>query len=137
MRSFFIKNFSVNDIETSPTEDSFAIGADAGKIFSNNTCFFCEGNWPNFIVVNTETDASESNDKLLHKRDIFIPDYFDNSCDKCPVRFDSFQQAYSHYLREHGVRKGYVKCCGAKFSDVGRINDHIKWHKHNDLNTFR
>lgn len=66
---------------------------------------------------------------------ITIPDYFDMSCDECPTIMKSFKHAISHYLEEHQIVKGYVKCCGKKLKAPSIVRDHIEFHQ--NLNIFR
>lgn len=55
--------------------------------------------------------------------------HFDMTCDKCDQEFEVFQDAKSHYQNDHNDPGGYIKCCGAKFSDMSNIKDHVLWHR--------
>lgn len=62
-----------------------------------------------------------------------IPDFFNMSCEKCPATFDSFKHTQTHYLEEHKISKGYIRCCGMKLHYIGSFNEHIKWHLNPNL----
>lgn len=77
-------------------------------------------------------DESEITIKLLELSEEqikkFIDSNFDNTCDICHIKLENLKSASSHYLIEHKTRKGYLKCCDARFRTQSLIIDHINWH---------
>lgn len=71
---------------------------------------------------------SKAGDSRQQNADNNLPDYFDKTCDMCSTTFDSLNKAHEHYLKEHKIAKGYVKCCGVKFKQMWHIREHIGWH---------
>lgn len=63
-----------------------------------------------------------------------IDKYFDKKCDLCDTELDNFSDAQRHYLKEHKIRDGYLKCCGIKHKTSRTVLDHAHWH--HDPNTF-
>lgn len=63
-----------------------------------------------------------------------IDKYFDKKCDFCDTELDNFSDAQRHYLKEHKIRDGYIKCCGIKHKASRTVLDHAHWH--HDPNTF-
>lgn len=59
--------------------------------------------------------------------------YFEPSCDLCPMELGSFNRAIEHYLADHKITNGYMKCCGKKFKSQKSVEDHARWHV-NDAN---
>lgn len=62
---------------------------------------------------------------------IVIGEYFDMSCDLCSdgVKYDSLAQIQYHYLNEHQVNHGYIKCsCNKQFKTQKKILDHAPYH---------
>lgn len=55
--------------------------------------------------------------------------FFDMRCEKCETEFSSLQHARLHYLEEHEISNGYIKCCGKKFGEVKQINEHLHYHQ--------
>lgn len=55
-------------------------------------------------------------------------DYFQMNCDLCLHRFDSWNDARTHYLDKHNVLKPFLRCCNRKFFLRSRIIEHITWH---------
>lgn len=65
-----------------------------------------------------------------------IEDYwnqFDMKCDNCPVEFQSLAEAQSHYVSEHQVQRGYIKCCDLKLREETVIREHISFHSNPEL----
>lgn len=58
--------------------------------------------------------------------------FFDMQCEKCETEFSSLQHAKLHYLEEHGISDGYIKCCEKKFNEVKQINEHLQYHRNPD-----
>lgn len=57
-----------------------------------------------------------------------IKDYFDMRCDVCKAELSSLQYAKLHYLNEHGIAGGYIKCCDLKFRELKEVDDHLQYH---------
>lgn len=57
-----------------------------------------------------------------------ISEHFDMKCDRCDKVFKSLQEAQFHYMDEHQIANGYIKCCGLVFRKTVNINGHILWH---------
>lgn len=68
----------------------------------------------------------------LARSDENVKKFFDMSCDKCPVEFTNLLHARRHY-REHGINKGYIKCCERKFNQRGTVNEHVMYHLNPDI----
>lgn len=49
------------------------------------------------------------------------------NCEICAVKLSSMGRAATHYKRAHN-QKGYLRCCGRKFSQRYRLVDHINTH---------
>lgn len=49
------------------------------------------------------------------------------ACEICLMPLDSMANATSHYKKDHNM-KGYLKCCGRKFTQRYRLVDHINTH---------
>lgn len=60
--------------------------------------------------------------------DIEFPDYLSMSCYECSVKFKSLKNAQLHYLEEHNIGNGSIKCCETKLKSIPDIKDHIEWH---------
>lgn len=54
--------------------------------------------------------------------------HFDMKCDYCNFISKSLPDAQYHYMYEHQIADGYVKCCGHIFKKNLNINGHILWH---------
>ncbi|XP_031622031.1 zinc finger protein 888-like [Contarinia nasturtii] len=54
--------------------------------------------------------------------------YFDMKCELCKIEVSSLQHAKLHYLEEHDIPDGYIKCCDMKFRELKNINDHLQYH---------
>lgn len=61
--------------------------------------------------------------------------HFDKTCDICGADLDSYLVAQRHYLKEHKVRDGYLKCCNIKLKTHRTVLDHVHWH--DDPETFK
>lgn len=60
--------------------------------------------------------------------DEVISKYFDKKCDFCPIELKALADAKVHYLKDHKVRNGYLKCCSTKHRTAHQIADHVNWH---------
>lgn len=49
------------------------------------------------------------------------------NCEICSIKLASMARAATHYKRVHS-QKGYLRCCGRKFSQRYRLVDHINTH---------
>lgn len=80
---------------------------------------------------------------------------FDLKCDECPTEFQALNEAQVHYLNEHNMNRGYIKCCDMKlregnsvfyietfvhnswkmffFFEDHMIREHIAYHKNPDI----
>lgn len=54
---------------------------------------------------------------------------FDLKCDKCATQFQALNEAQVHYLNEHNISRGYIKCCDMKLREDHMIKEHIAYHK--------
>lgn len=57
--------------------------------------------------------------------------HFNMKCDFCTMEFVSLRVARQHYLSEHNVQHGYIKCytcSNIKFRTNKILLDHIQWH---------
>ncbi|XP_055314291.1 zinc finger protein 665-like [Sitodiplosis mosellana] len=61
--------------------------------------------------------------------------HFNMKCDFCDVVFDGIKTARPHYLSQHDVQFGYIKCCNIKLRHNQIVMDHIQWHINPD--TFK
>lgn len=58
-----------------------------------------------------------------------VAEYFDMKCEICKTTsFKSLHDAKLHYLGEHGIQEGYIKCCNLKFMTQKEVNDHLCFH---------
>lgn len=64
-----------------------------------------------------------------------IDTHFEKKCDFCDIQLDTFSSAQQHYLNEHKIRDGYLKCCNLKLKSPKVVSDHAHWHQ--DPNTFK
>lgn len=49
--------------------------------------------------------------------------------DGCTTVFTSLSNARIHYLNDHCIPNGYIKCCDMKLKTQIDVKDHIAWHK--------
>lgn len=42
---------------------------------------------------------------------------FDLKCDECSTEFQALNEAQVHYLNEHNMNRGYIKCCDMKLRE--------------------
>lgn len=63
----------------------------------------------------------------------FMQKKFDMSCDKCNFEFESFKIAQEHYVVEHKIPRGYLKCCKGKLWSETQAKEHIHWHLNPDI----
>lgn len=73
------------------------------------------------FIVSLNTDEIEQN----------FNKYFDMSCDLCSdgTNFNSLAQIKYHYLNEHQINDGYIKCCESmKLKTQDQILDHVPYH---------
>lgn len=78
-------------------------------------------------VIST-MDSAHINQILLKK--------FDMSCDLCSddMKFTSLIQIQYHYLNEHQINDGHIKCCsGMTFQTQDQILDHVPYHIDNEI----
>lgn len=67
------------------------------------------------------------------KIETVIATHFDFNCDHCELVFKSIQEAQYHYMHEHQIADGYIKCCRSKFKKICDIEGHVLWHLKPDL----
>lgn len=80
-------------------------------------------------IVSSEDQMGDKYDsELAVELEKRMTEFFEMNCDSCWHRFDSLNDAKSHYRSKHNIRKGYLKCCDKKFHLRSRIIDHINWH---------
>lgn len=61
--------------------------------------------------------------------DQIICQHFDMSCDQCSMKFTSLIQIQYHYLNEHQINDGRIKCCsGMTFQTQDQILEHVPYH---------
>lgn len=58
----------------------------------------------------------------------FIDSKFDRTCDICHIELKDLESSSNHYMLEHKIPIGYLKCCGYRLKSPGSIIDHINWH---------
>lgn len=54
----------------------------------------------------------------------------DMTCDMCDSEFESLPEAQYHYLHEHNISDGYIKCCSIKYKTIEKLKKHLFWHLH-------
>lgn len=57
-----------------------------------------------------------------HKR------FFDLTCEHCTAVFTTFYDAQQHYLSEHNITPGYVRCCTVKLRSRFEVMRHLTRH---------
>lgn len=57
-----------------------------------------------------------------------IKSFFDMQCEICKIEMSSLQHAKLHYLEEHQIADGYIRCCDMKFRELKNIDDHLQYH---------
>lgn len=62
-----------------------------------------------------------------------IQSLFDMQCDLCKIELSSLQHAKLHYLDEHDISDGYIKCCDRQFREIKHIKDHLEYHKNPNI----
>lgn len=83
----------------------------------------------NFSVAGYEDEIRNMKITLTKEQIKDIMDRnFNMNCDFCTRVFDSVKEARAHYLSEHDMQYGYVKCCNIKLRHNSIILDHIQWH---------
>lgn len=62
--------------------------------------------------------------------DRIVNQFFDLSCDLCNngCESTSLQQTQYHYMHEHRMTDGYIKCCNMQFKDQHVILEHVPYH---------
>lgn len=75
------------------------------------------------------TDQSDRHGQL-EKETIatVIAEYFDPTCELCPMELNSLQRAIEHYKVDHKINGGFLKCCGRKIRTVESMENHIRMH---------
>lgn len=85
-----------------------------------------------------EITAIDINDVSPEQRET-IWKTFDRTCDNCDngsTQFDSLNEAQIHYLNEHNISKGYVKCCDMKLREESYVKEHIAYHNNPELYSY-
>lgn len=59
--------------------------------------------------------------------------HFDMKCIHCASVFKSLQAAQYHYMHDHGIADGYIRCCGLTFKKPDHIEGHVLWHLEPEL----
>lgn len=79
------------------------------------------------------------NSKSLHVHRDRIEEFFEMGCELCDFQFTSLEHAKLHYLEEHKISDGYLKCgCGdIKFKTNNSIYDHIEYHLGNNPDRYK
>lgn len=70
----------------------------------------------------TEFNKTEIDEQRL------LLECFDMNCAHCKYQFTSIEEAQYHYHTEHDTAKGFIKCCGIRFSYAPFVRYHLLWH---------
>lgn len=97
-----------------------------GKIYKLNKKKEIETNWNDWLL--TDIPKVRHNLSAVHPDSERIKLFFDMQCDVCKMQLFSLQHAKLHYLEEHDIPDGYLKCCEMKFRELKSINDHLEYH---------
>lgn len=62
-----------------------------------------------------------------------ISTHCDMKCDLCDTIFKSLPEAQYHYMYNHNIDDGYIKCCSTKFKKMEKLKGHIHYHLNPDL----
>lgn len=79
----------------------------------------------------TSYDATPSDwDGKLEKATIAaaIAEYFEPTCELCPMELNSLERAIEHYRLDHQMDGGFLKCCGRKIRTATFMEKHIRMH---------
>lgn len=77
--------------------------------------------------------------KSLQRHKNRIEEFFEMGCDLCDFQVTSLEHAKLHYLEEHSIKDGYLKCSCSdiKFKTNNGIYDHIEFHLGNNPDRYR
>lgn len=81
--------------------------------------------------INDESDANQSDwNEKLEKETIaaVIADYFEPTCELCPMELNSLERAIEHYQMDHQINGGFLKCCEQKIRTDKCMEKHIRMH---------
>lgn len=83
--------------------------------------------------------AAIRNWKSLQDHKNRIDDFFKMECDLCDFHVTSLEHAKLHYIEEHNISDGYLKCnCGdIKFKTNNSLYDHIEYHLGNNPDRYK
>ncbi|XP_031622017.1 transcription factor grauzone-like [Contarinia nasturtii] len=64
-----------------------------------------------------------------------VAEHFDMNCDLCGEDFvaTSLVQSQFHYMNEHQVADGYIKCCDLRLKHQDQILEHVPYHLNENL----
>lgn len=84
------------------------------------------------LTTDKEVDNYSEYDDATSIKHIATFSTSDLTCDFCKTTFESLRVARSHYMVQHGMRDGYIKCCKRRLKIRSHIINHIEWHKNPD-----
>ncbi|XP_055689315.1 zinc finger protein 728-like [Lutzomyia longipalpis] len=64
---------------------------------------------------------------VLKTNNDMVKKYLGFKCDICSTKAKSYFALKHHFLDSHGV-KGYMMCCSKKFTCLGKLASHVKFH---------
>lgn len=75
-------------------------------------------------------EIAEKTDITQMDVDRTIANHCDMNCDMCDTKFKSLPEAQYHYMHEHSISDGYIKCCNSIYKTIEKLKGHIFWHLH-------
>lgn len=86
-----------------------------------------------------EMVVSRGRSKSLQHHKNRIDEFFEMKCELCDFHVTSLEHAKLHYLEEHSIKDGYLKCsCGdIKFKTNMSLYDHIEFHLGNNPDRYK
>lgn len=78
-------------------------------------------------MPDTQPSTSATDDQFSATCDADLRKYADMRCEVCHIELTDLQHAHDHYP-EHGIEKGYLRCCDTKLSKKCDVLDHLRYH---------
>lgn len=79
-------------------------------------------------LISFPASRKKKNFNAVNPDSTSIKMFFDMRCEICKTELSTLQHAKHHYLDQHDIPDGYIKCCEMKFRELKNINDHLQYH---------
>lgn len=78
-------------------------------------------------IRNSDSSSRQTAQLIDPADDEKIREFASMFCEICLMPLESMANATAHYKKKHNV-KGFLKCCGRKFTQRYRLVDHVNTH---------